>query len=318
MLRYAKKRTDFVCAGTLGVTTSAGLTEMMNAGYRYFDTATAYKGVNAALGVALAGRNRNEFHLCVKINDGDLLEHHFSVSAILNKILADLNTDYLDTLMLHSPALLLHDRASELLEELITLKQVGKIKHIGVSNFTVKELETLDREYLRHISYNQIELHPYFQQHDVVRFCKSQGIEIMAYRPFGKGKADDLLTNPVLTDIASRNNISVHQVIIAWLTQRSLIATAKSDKREHLEANLAACQVFLTAEEMSAIQGLDRKLQTCTWEGFVKLPNFREFMGKPILRPAQASVKDFNMFASKTAEDAAMEAAFESGAKSKM
>lgn len=297
MLRNTKKRIDFVCAGTLGVSSSAGLAEMVNAGYRYFDTATAYKGVNALLGEVLKSKNRHDFHLCVKINDNDLLQNEFSVRKILDNLLSDLGTDYLDTLMLNSPALLLHDHAVSVFEEMIKLKEQGKIKHIGVSNFSVKDLERLDRAYQRHISYNQIELNPYCQQHDVVSYCGRLGIQVMAYRPFGKGKAEDMLVNPALIEIGNRHQLSVHQVILAWLTQRSIVAIPKAASRQHMDANLKACDVFLDAEEMNLIATLDKKLHTCGWEEFVKLPNYKAFMDVPLVRPASAA-KRVNLFSS--------------------
>ena len=110
---------------------------------------------------------RNEIKICSKINDNDLLNHNFSVRSILDNILKELNTEYVDILMFHSPALLLHEHATKILEELIVLKREGKIKEIGVSNFTVSDLERMG-EYRRLIKYNQIEMSPYFTQDETV------------------------------------------------------------------------------------------------------------------------------------------------------
>lgn len=290
MFRNERKRTDLICAGTLGVSTPEALSQMIGSGYRYFDLATAYKGSHEALAGAMQGMNRAEFNICTKINDGDLIKHNFSVRQILTSILKELNTNYLDTLMLHSPALLMHERAVQVFEELIKLKEEGLIKHIGVSNFTVKDLERLDPQYRKHIAYNEIEVSPYCQQNDVLEYCGRSGIQVMAYRPFGKGKADDLLENATLKEIANRHQASVQQVILAWLTQMNLVAIPKASSKEHLESNMAACNIFLSSTEMKTIATLDRNLHTCSWEGFVKLPEgFMSYADKPLVRPTTSA-----------------------------
>jgi len=199
-------------------------------------------------------------------------------------------------LMLHSPALLLHERGVQVFEELIKLKEEGLIRNIGVSNFTVKDLERLDPAYRKYISFNEIELNPYCQQKDVVEFCQKAGIQVMAYRPFGKGKAEDLLQNPTLIKIAEDHKASVHQIILAWLFNNNMVAIPKASSKEHLESNMAACNIILSQEQMNAIASLDRNLHTCSWEGFVKLPSFMSYIDKPLARPSIS--KGFGGFAS--------------------
>ncbi|STX55595.1 D-xylose reductase III [Legionella beliardensis] len=284
-----------ICAGTLGISNVEDIVEAIRAGYRRFDLATAYK-TNKLLGDAIVQEHvkREEFDICTKINDVDLINHKFSVHSILKEILCDLNTNYIDTLMLHSPALLLHDKATEIFDELIKLKKSGLIKHIGVSNFTTNDLKRLDNKYLKHITYNSIEISPYCQQKDTVTFCQKNNITIMPYRPFGKGKADDLLQNLTLKEIAKKYNVTIFQVILAWTMQQNMIVIVKTSK-EHLTENLKACDLVLNEEDMEAISKLDRNLHTCDWEAFVKIPNYKEYKNIFLSKP-EISVRGLGIY----------------------
>jgi len=301
MLRVADKRKELLCAGTLDVNTAEAMTQVLEAGYRYFDLATAYKDAHLALAVAMEKYDRNDLHICTKINDGDLLRHHFSVRKILDEILHDLRTAYVDTLMLHSPALLLHEHAAEVMEELIALKKQGLIRRIGVSNFTIADLERLDEQYRRHIDYNQIELSPYCQQTEVVEYCRKNNIQVMAYRPFGKGKGD-MLQDGVLCAIAAKHSATVHQVILAWIMQQNMVAIPKAGSRSHLDDNLKACRIKLEPVDMQAIAAFARtkNVQTCSWEKFVKLPDIGKYKNVCVTKPLTGR---FGTFAPVVSED---------------
>ena|GEM_PF-21087 len=291
------KQRKLMCAGTLGMTELA-LQEAIEVGYRYFDVATAYPGSHRLLANAIHATkiNRSEFHICSKINDNDLLNNDFSVNNILQGILTELNTDYLDTLMLHSPALLMHEKAVAVFEELIVLKEKKLIHHIGVSNFTAVELSKLDSQYLQYIDYNQIEMSPYCQQSETVAFCNKHQIQLMAYRPFGKGKAEDLLQNDTLNEIAKKHQVSTHQVILAWAIYQNVVVVSKAGTVKHMQENLYACQIKLDQDDMHAIRRLDKDLHTCPWEQFVKLPRINDFKHFALMRPEsyRTKIKDEN------------------------
>jgi uncharacterized protein len=89
MLRHNER---LICAGTSGINTAEAITHAIEAGYRYFDLATAYKGVHQALAVAMQKYDRKDFHICTKINDVDLMNHNFSVQQIFDEILRDLKS----------------------------------------------------------------------------------------------------------------------------------------------------------------------------------------------------------------------------------
>ena len=150
----------------------------------------------------------------------------------------------------------------------------GLVKHIGVANFPVMLLHDL-------LSYarikpvvNQVEIHPYNQQHNLVSYCKSRGVHVQAYSPLGMpsyketGEAD-VLSDPVLKDIAKAHGITVAQLCLQWSLQIGLYTIVKSSKKNHLEENLmvghknefANNPIHLTEEEMHRIASLDRNLR---------------------------------------------------------
>lgn len=150
----------------------------------------------------------------------------------------------------------------------------GLVKHIGVANFPVMLLHDL-------LSYarippvvNQVEIHPYNQQTKLSSYCKSRNVAVQAYSPLGlpsyKGTEEpDLLSDPVLKEIAAAHGVTVAQVCLQWSLQQGYHVIVKSSKRNHLEENLlvshknefASNPIQLTPEEMGRIASLDRNLR---------------------------------------------------------
>jgi len=150
----------------------------------------------------------------------------------------------------------------------------GLVKHIGVANFPVMLLHDL-------LSYarikpvvNQVEIHPYNQQSKLLAYCQSRNVIVQAYSPLGMPSYKehgevDLLSDPVLKEIALSHGITVAQLCLQWSLQRGLHVIVKSSNTNHLEENLMvghknefALNPFqLTHEEMSRISGLDRNLR---------------------------------------------------------
>jgi len=105
---------------------------------------------------------------------------------------------------------------------------------------------------------NQIEINPWNQQPTSIDFMRQQNIQPEAWAPFAEGK-HNIFTNDVLSEIAANHNKSVGQVILRWLTQRKIVALAKSVHPERMAENLDIFDFTLTDEELKAISGLDRK-----------------------------------------------------------
>ncbi len=140
-------------------------------------------------------------------------------------------------------------------------------RQIGVSNFSVKKLQELISKARLKPAMNQIELHPYLQQKEMLRFCQQQGVHLTAYSPLGSSdrpeglKAEDepvLLEDPILHDIADNHNASPAQVLIAWALQRGTAVIPKSVNPQRLQQNLAAADLRLSEDDMQAIAELDR------------------------------------------------------------
>ena len=143
----------------------------------------------------------------------------------------------------------------------------GLCRHIGVSNFNISRLRELCRDGRLKPEVNQIELHPYLQQPDMMSFCWDEEILLTAYSPLGSPdrppglkKTDEpvLLEDPVISAIADRHGVSPAQVLIAWGIQRETAVIPKSVNRERMKENLAAAAIVLSPEDLAEIAGLDR------------------------------------------------------------
>lgn len=155
-----------------------------------------------------------------------------------------------------------------------SLVDKGLVKHIGVANFPVMLLHDL-------LSYarippvvNQVEIHPYNQQNNLLAYCKSRKVEVQAYSPLGMPSyketgEPDVLSDPVLKEIAAAHGVTVAQLCLQWGLQRGYNVIVKSSSTSHLEENLlvnhknefANNPIHLTSEEMGRISALDRNLR---------------------------------------------------------
>jgi alcohol dehydrogenase (NADP+) len=143
----------------------------------------------------------------------------------------------------------------------------GLVRHIGVSNFSVKKLRDLARQSKIKPEVDQVELHPLLQQPDLVSFCASQGIHVTAWAPLGSGDrpaiarkpdAPVLLDNPVIKAIAERRGCTPAQVLIAWHVQRGIATIPKSVTPARLRENFAAADIHLSEDDMQQIAALDQ------------------------------------------------------------
>mmetsp|Transcript_31051 Transcript_31051/g.74037 ORF Transcript_31051/g.74037 Transcript_31051/m.74037 type:complete len:333 (+) Transcript_31051:218-1216(+) len=156
-----------------------------------------------------------------------------------------------------------------------TLVDKGLVKHIGVANFPVILLHDLLSYSRIKPAVNQVEIHPYNQQSQLVSYCQSRNITVQAYSPLGtpgykERDEPNVLTDPVLTDIAQTRGVSVAQVCLQWSLQRGCSVIAKSSNKMHMEENLLLTSqnglaktegnkiAQLTQDEMSRIAELDR------------------------------------------------------------
>ncbi|WP_448062285.1 aldo/keto reductase [Cellulomonas hominis] len=233
------------------------------AGYRHIDTAASYFN-EQQVGEALAnsGVDRAEVFVETKIWISDYgydqTLHGFDKSA------GKLGVDQIDLLILHQPLPTQFDQTLGSYRALEKLLADGKVRAIGVSNFTVEQLTTLLDAVEVVPAVNQVQLHPYFQQPDLQAFHTEHGILTQAWSPIGgitfyMDGADQrsTLEDPTITRIAAAHSKSPAQVMLRWHLQEGRSAIPKSTKPHRIAENIDIFDFELSPDELHAIDALD-------------------------------------------------------------
>lgn len=219
---------------------------------RLIDTAYMYHN-EAAVGRAIrdSGVPRAEIFVITKLYPTQFDEPQ----AALERALKTLDLGYIDLVLLHHPGA--GDVATyKVLEQAVAQ---GQVRSIGLSNWYQEELA----EFLPQVSIKpalvQNEIHPYYQEPDVVPFIQKLGITVQGWYPLGgRDYTQELLSDPVLAQIAKTHNVSVAQVILRWNLQRGVVVIPGSANPEHIKENLDLFDFELTEQEMAAIAQLNR------------------------------------------------------------
>ncbi|PBC01087.1 aldo/keto reductase [Mesorhizobium sp. WSM3860] len=224
----------------------------IEAGYRLIDTAEGYRneeGVGEAM--RSAGVPRNELFITSKLRNGG----HQRDAALrsFDDTMQKLGIDQIDLFLIHWPVPS-QNKYVEAWKALVELKQAGRIKSVGVSNFNQDHLERIIGETGVTPAVNQIELHPRFQQRDKREFHKRHNIRIESWSPLGSGR---LLADPTLQGVAKKHGKSVAQVIIRWHLQEGLIVIPKSNHQDRIAGNFAVFDFELDDEEMQTVRRMD-------------------------------------------------------------
>jgi 2,5-diketo-D-gluconate reductase A len=165
-----------------------------------------------------------------------------------------LQLDYLDLYLIHQPYGDVHG-AWRAMEE---LNAAGKAKAIGISNFYPDRVMDIIVHNKVVPAVNQIETHPFNQQVDAQIFLRNNNVQIEAWAPFAEGK-HNIFQNEVLLSLAKKQRKSVGQIVLRWLTQRGIVAIAKTIRKERMKENFQSIDFVLDAEDMAAIALLDTK-----------------------------------------------------------
>lgn len=226
------------------------------AGYRHFDTAQAY-GNEQFLGEAWqrAGLNRTDLFITTKVR----VEHfgYEKAKKTFEVSLKNLQTDYVDLLLLHFPVPVLRKRSWLALEE---IQAEGKAKSIGVSNYTIRHLEDMDKYAKVVPAVNQVELHIFLQQPELVKYCQDRGIVVEAYSPLAHARAMD---NRVVAGIAAKHGKSYAQVMLRWLLQQDLVVLPKSVTPSRIKENIDIFDFELDKDDLAELAKQDQDLRTC-------------------------------------------------------
>jgi 2,5-diketo-D-gluconate reductase B len=224
-------------------------------GYLHLDTAQIY-GNEAEVGEALqaSGIKREEVFVTTKIWTEHLAGDRLIPS--LKESLRKLGLERLDLTLIHWPSPKEAVPVAESMQALLEARNQGLTAAIGVSNFTNALLgEAIRAVGADNIATNQVELHPFLQNRTVAAFAREHGIHLTAYMPLAYGKA---LHDPVIQAIAARIEATPAQVALAWSMAKGHAVIPSSTKRENLTSNLGALGVELAADDIAAIDGLER------------------------------------------------------------
>lgn len=222
----------------------------LDLGLSLIDTAEMYGegGAEAVIAEAVGDR-RLEVFLVSKVYPHNASRQGVVVAC--ERSLKRLKTDYLDLYLLHWRGSV---PLSETLQAFQSLRQAGKIRSYGVSNFDVADLEAASPlQGGNGIATNQV-LYNLMRrgiERNLLPWCRQRGIPIMAYSPIEQGR---LLNHPALTTIGQERGVTAAQVAIAWLLhQENVVVIPKSSRVEHVEQNIAALDLKLSAEELAAL-----------------------------------------------------------------
>lgn len=230
----------------------------LQAGYRHFDSAQYYEN-EQFLGRAIktSGLARKDVFITTKIKNENMWWNDLTPS--FEESLEKLQMDYVDLLLLHFPVTELRRPAWRRMEE---LKKDGRAKSIGVSNYTIRHLKELLKECEIKPAVNQVELHVYLQQPELLDFCKEHDILVEAYSPLAHGHG---LDNPVLSKIAKKHSKSVAQIMIRWCLQVGALPLPKSVHQERIKENFDVFDFELDKADMTDLKKLDKGYRTA-WD----------------------------------------------------
>ncbi|MDB5170718.1 MAG: Aldo/keto reductase [Candidatus Saccharibacteria bacterium] len=234
----------------------AGFQAAIDVGYRHFDTAQIY-GNEQMLGEAwkVSGVAREQLFITTKIWLKNFGQRHLQKS--FTESLDKLQTDYVDLLLLHFPVTVLRKKAWQALEE---IQANGGAKNIGVSNYTIRHLDEMKKYAKVTPAVNQVELHVFLQQPELIKYCQDHGIVVEAYSPLAHGEVMD---DPVVAGIAEKHGKSYAQIMLRWCTEQNLVVLAKSITPSRIKENIDIFDFELDDEDKQALTKLDRNLRTC-------------------------------------------------------
>lgn len=227
------------------------VTDALNAGYRLIDTAAAYFN-EEAVGAAIKKSDipREELFITTKLWVQDA--GYESTKNAFETSLEKLGLDYIDLYLIHQPYNDYYG-AWRAMEELYN---DGKVKAIGLSNFTPGRLRDLMMNNTIKPAVLQTENHPFFQQKETLKVLNQHNIQPQAWAPLAKS-SEEILNNEQLNLIAKAHNKTVPQVILKWNIQRGVSVIPKSTHKQRIEENLNIWDFSLTNEDMQIISQLD-------------------------------------------------------------
>jgi len=227
--------------------------EALRVGYRHVDTAAGYRN-EEHVGEAIrnSGIARDDIFITTKVGPGDLEDSAFKASA--ERSLKLLGIEQVDLLLIHWPSKTIP--VATTIATLNAAKEAGWTRHIGVSNFTVKQLDEAWAATDAPIVTNQCEYHPYLNQDKLLAACRKHGMIFTSFSPLARTV---VLSDPVIVRIAQAKGVTPGQVVLRWqIQQENVVAIPKSTDAGRIRTNFEIFGFSLDDAEMGAISDLTK------------------------------------------------------------
>ncbi len=229
----------------------------LEAGYRYFDTASYY-GTEPAIGEAIAasGIAREEIFITSKIDKPEM--GYDNTKKAIQGTLKRLQTDYLDLYLIHWPKDQIDNPDWKQLDidtwrAMEELYGDGVVKAIGVSNFLPHHLENMIQNCRMKPMVDQIEFHPGYTQEATVQYCKERGILVQAWSPMGRRR---VLEEPLVVELSEKYGVSAAKICLRYAIQRGITVLPKSSSMERMKQNLDLFDFEISNEDMYRISSM--------------------------------------------------------------
>ena len=239
-----------------GFSGAQAISSALTVGYRLIDTAYNYQNEGTVgRGIKASMVPRNELFIQSKL-PGKYYADEQATIALVQESLYRTGLDYFDLYLLHWPNPIDYHYLTAW-QTLIQLQKFGLVKSIGVSNFLPEHIERLQRETGVLPVVNQIELHPYFNQKEMIQYNTEKNILTQAWSPLGR--ASRLLKDNLLLELAEKYHKNVGQIILRWETQQGVVPIPKAVSYTRQVGNLNVFDFELESAEMLAIDRLSKK-----------------------------------------------------------
>ena len=226
------------------------ISDAVSSGYRLIDTASFYKNEEGVgKGIQALDIPREDLFVTTKI--WNTAQRIGDIEDSFNRSLERLGLDYVDLYLIHWPVPGCFGNTWKAMEK---LREEGKVKSIGVSNFSIQDLELLKTVSDVVPAVNQVEFHPFFNHPELKAYCQENGIALQAYAPLARGA---YLNSPLMIEIGKNHQKSPAQVGLRWLVQQGIGVIPKSVHEERLAENSQIFDFVLSDEEMAAITAMD-------------------------------------------------------------
>ncbi|HGM4082883.1 TPA: aldo/keto reductase [Listeria monocytogenes] len=229
--------------------------EALSAGYRLIDTAQYY-GNEQGVGEALveSGIPRCEVFITTKVMSNR------NVEKLIEESLKKLKTDYIDLLLIHW--VMGNDiKTYQVMEKYV---RVGKVRAIGLSNFYGNDYDNILKHCEIKPSVIQQETHIFYQNKELQKRYKKDGIYLEAWAPFGEGRAD-MFNNSTLLKIANKHDKTIAQIILRFLIEKDIIVIPKTSNKERMNENLNVFDFSLENEDKEIIETMDKNESLFNW-----------------------------------------------------